>query len=256
MDSRQKYKENNDGMQGLTVLGTEFGCGKTVLITGLTALLNEQGFQAQAIKPVVTGHQQAWQAELSFISTITHVPLDYQPMVLQQDFGMDGNSWRKTILAKRALSRLTLLETPGSCSTPLIFAEQLANAQVLGWQDSSDLAFAFAYPCVLVAKHNKELLEKLSVCSQYIKAKALELIGLITVEISEGEGGKLEEHLTRTQTELLLLAKTQVPYLGCIKYSPSISVPGVKQGNLIKLTSAGLELLGMIKALNLKVPLT
>jgi dethiobiotin synthetase len=257
MDSLPKTEDSTeDNLLGLTILGTEFGCGKTVLITGLAALLNEQGFQAEAIKPVVCGPQQAWQTELSFISTITHMPLDYQPIVFRPGVGMDRNSWRKATHAKRRSSKLTLVETPGSCGTPLIFEEQLTNAQGSAWQDSCDLALEIGFPCILVAKHNEELLEKLSVCSQFIKAKALELIGLITVEVTEGEGGKLEELLTRTQIELLLLGKTQIPYLGCIKYSPSISVPHVKQGNLIKSTSAGLELLGMIKALNLKVPLT
>src|ERR1700691_3365935 len=98
MDGLPKTKNNTSdlsGVAGLTVLGTEFGCGKTVLIAGIAALLNEQGFQAQAIKPVVTGLQQAWQTELSFISTITHIPLDYRPIVLKEGMGMDSNSWRK-----------------------------------------------------------------------------------------------------------------------------------------------------------------
>jgi dethiobiotin synthetase len=255
MQSLGKNQEKDLRVEGLTILGTEFGCGKTVLTTGLAALLNQQGFQAQAIKPIVSGSQTSWQAELSFISTITGTPLDYLPVLVEPGVGITTNSWRKIIVNKKVSSGPVLLELPGSCATPLIFDTQLPNAIDCAWWDSCDLAASFGYPCILVAKHNEEMMEKLSICSQYIKAKALKLIGLISVEVSPRYGGSLEERLTRTQTEILLQTRTQIPYLGCIKYSPSISVPLVKQGNLIKLTSAGLELLGLIKALNLKVPL-
>jgi dethiobiotin synthetase len=237
---------------GLTILGTEFGCGKTTLITGLTALLNEQGFQARAIKPVVLGN---WQAELSFISTITRIPLDYNPELLETGIGLNSTSWRNSSIAKGKPCELTLIELPGSCSTPLIYDSQLPMSIKSGWWDCCDLALQYGYPCLLVARHNSRMLEKLSVHSSYIKSKGLNLIGLITVEVSEGQGTTLQEHLTRTQTELLLLTRTQIPYLGCIKYSPSISVAQGNQGNLIKLTSTGLELLGLMKALNLKIPL-
>ncbi len=252
MQNLSQYQERMDSAEGLTVLGTESGSGKTVVTTGLTALLIEQGFQAQAIKPVVTGFQADWQAELSFISTITRAPLDYQPTLVEQGIGINANTWHQITATKRNFPGLTLLELPGSAATPLTFD---TNGVDNGWLDSCNLAYAFGYPCILVAKHNEQMLEKLSIFSQYIKSKALNLIGLITVEVSAGEGALLEQHLTRTQTELLLLARTQTPYLGCIKFSPSISVPLGKQGNVIKLTSAGLELLGIIKALNLKVPL-
>ena len=37
---------------GLTIIGTEAGCGKTVFMTGLAAMLRQQGVALGAVKPI------------------------------------------------------------------------------------------------------------------------------------------------------------------------------------------------------------
>jgi len=81
----------------------------------------------------------------------------------------------------------------------------------------------------------------------------LPITGMVTVETQADEGKVLESKLTRTEVALLLASRTSVPYLGCLKFSPSISVPRVNQGNLIKVISEGVDLLLILKSLNLNV---
>jgi len=80
------------------------------------------------------------------------------------------------------------------------------------------------------------------------------LLGLVTVETTADGGRQFEMCMSRDKAELSFLARTGVPYLGCIKHSPSVSVPEVNRGNLVKLTTGGLEFLEVIKDLNLQVP--
>ena len=70
-------KTRKRGPVGLAILGTEPGCGKTVLTTGLAATLQEEGFAARAVKPICLCGRQEAQAELSFISSISKTQLTY-----------------------------------------------------------------------------------------------------------------------------------------------------------------------------------
>jgi len=236
------------------VIGTEFGCGKTVLVTGLAAMLKGNGFSVRAIKPIVTGKRKDIEAELSFISSITQTTFSESPFVLEPEVGISSANWQKIIAASQYYLELTLVELPGSAASPLSFDFHPKSRKVTAWKDCADLALQIARGVLLVAKHDLSALEKLTVHSSYLTNKGVKLLGLITVETTADGGTELERLLGRDAFELSLLARTGIPYLGCIKYSPSVSVLSVNQGNLIKLTSAGLELLEMLKALNLPIP--
>ena len=56
------------------------------------------------------------------------------------------------------------------------------------------------------------------------------------------------------QDVLFLRGHTDIPYLGEIAYSPSISVEALQQGNLCRITELGVDLLPIQQALNLLVP--
>src|SRR5262249_46735770 len=212
------------------------------------------GFSARAIKPIVTGKRKEIEAELSFISSITQTAFSEPPVVLEAEVGISGANWQKVIAASQYYLELTLVELPGSGSSPVCFDFNPKNRKVTGWKDCADLALQISRGALLVAKHDMSALEKLTVQASYLTGKGVKLLGMATVETSQDAGNELEKLLGRDAFELLLLDRTGVPYLGCIKYSPSVSVPGVNQGNLIKLTSSGLELLEMLKALNLPIP--
>ncbi|MCP6756421.1 hypothetical protein NL533_32840, partial [Klebsiella pneumoniae] len=79
--SAMKTQRKTDG---LVILGTESGCGKTVFMAGLAATLREQGFDTRAMKPLVLGAKQVAQAELSFISSIAHTPMGYHQIFIEK----------------------------------------------------------------------------------------------------------------------------------------------------------------------------
>lgn len=239
---------------GLTILGTQFGCGKTVLMTGLTAMLKEHGFEACAVKPLVSGQSHENEAELGFISAITGSFAVSPISVLSPTMGISEANWQQAIKLGRSVPPLSLVELPGSAATPLVFELGKGKRRSLGWKDSADMARQLGMPCLLVARHDLGALERLVLNAAYVLSKGLILLGLVTVEVVPNGGKGLESLMGRDAFELSLLAQTSIPYLGCIKYSPSISVPKVSQGNLIKSTSVGIELLGVMKALNLTIP--
>lgn len=236
----------------LAIVGTETGCGKTVLLSGLAGALREQGFTTQAIKPIILGASRAAEAELSFISSVSHTPLGYQQIFVEKSAGMRDTNWHNVINQKRAHDSLTLLELPGGSATPVSFDDQ-AETKMPVWQDTADILAKSDLPCILVAKHAADAIEQLVLNAYYLTMKRVYVLGLATVETSTGMGLEIENKISREDFAMALFSRTGAPYLGCIKYSMSVSVPKCNQGNLIKLTTAGLDLLTVLKALNLTV---
>ena len=79
---------DNGQVSGLTILGTAFGCGKTVLVTGFAAMLSSYGFNVRAIKPIVIGASKNIEAELAFISSITRTVPDHSPIFCHTSHGL------------------------------------------------------------------------------------------------------------------------------------------------------------------------
>lgn len=84
--------------------------------------------------------------------------------------------------------------------------------------------------------------------ASYLRSKEAKLVGVGTVETTE-YGSANELKLTKSELELAIMNSAKTHYLGAIEYSPSISVPRVNQGNLIKVTSAGVDLLHVLRSL-------
>jgi dethiobiotin synthetase len=236
----------------LSILGTEFGCGKSVLMAGLTALLHEQGFRADAIKPIVIGSPHERNAEIKFIATVCKANLQTDYISLERAERLTNEQWQSGLRLIEHQADFTLIEIPGGCATALSVGSD-AKPEAY-WRDSRDLAAEIGAPCLLVAKHAQNALEQLRLNVHYLQARNLPLLGLATVETSPDSGRALEFNFARDQVELALKWATGLPYLGCIKYSESISVSEVRQGNLIKQSAGGLEILELLKCLNLEVP--
>lgn len=238
---------------GLIILGTEFGCGKTTLMCGLAGLLLQQGFSVVATKPVFIGNEAERNAESTFIARISRSPASTLSVVVEKGSSLTRKQWAQALKAVPLTADFTLIELPGGLATPLRYDEE-PDGNGLCWNDGTDLAQQYACPCLIVAAHSEDAIEKLTLSASYARAKKLEVIGLATVETAPGLGRRFETMLSRDQVELSLRNVTGVPYLGCIKYSESVTVPGVNQGNLIKMTAGGIEFLTVLKELNLKVP--
>jgi len=244
---------------GVVIVGTDFQCGKTVLMAGLAGLLREEGFTARAVKPVLTGKRPDWEAEQAFINAVARMKPEAtgpeaQAVILPGEGALNKGQWQQAVGLGAPGSQFTLIELPGGYGTPIL----LENSDSLGggkaWLDSTDLLAELNLPCLLVTRHAFTALEELNIGVAYLKSRKANVIGLVTVETTIDSGRELETRLSRTQVELSLRAMTGVPYLGCIKHSQSISVSRVHQGNVIKLTSGGIDLLFILKTLNLEVP--
>jgi dethiobiotin synthetase len=235
----------------LAILGTEFGCGKTVLMSGLVGLLREQGFTAQAIKPIFIGALAERDSEKAFIDAICRPTTNTASLMIERGRLLSEGEWHKAVAIAHSGVGLTLVELPGGCATPLSMTERDPNSS---WRDPTDLVQLIDAPCLLVAKHALDALEKLKLSAFFIKSRKLNILGLVTVETVSSGGQELEHCLSKEEVQLSLNLATGIPYLGCIKHSQSISVRNGSQGNLIKMTAGGIELLNLLKSLNLNVP--
>ncbi len=251
------------GRSGIAIAGCEPGCGKTVVATGLAGTLLEEGFQFRALKPVCLCRRQDAESELRFISTISHTPLAYPVQYVNGQQGLGRFAWDEAVRAIASGVEPVIVELPGSCASPLCRDGSGAN-----WRDSADLAGELGLPAILVAREGPSAVEKLVVNAAYLASRHVQVIGLVTCEVSQpaapgragawsaGSGpdtGAPGWSLRPEAVALALQERTGVPYLGCLKFSQSISVPKVNQGNLIKTTSGCLDLLPIIKTLNLRI---
>lgn len=240
-------------VNGLTVLGCEHSCGKTVAMTGLAAALAEQGLSMRAIKPVVIGARKSAESELKFISSITHTLLNYPVKVLSAPMTVTEDDWQRAVnVAIQPTAAFTFVELPGSCATPLSL-ENSGGHFANNWKDSADLAAEFGFPCLLVSKHNFDAIDNLIVHANYLRARRLTIVGMMTSEVTPDAGKELEATLSLDQIGLVTSTRTGVPFLGCLRHSASISVAQVNQGNLIKTTENSVDLLILRRALKLPV---
>ncbi len=238
----------------LAIVGTETGCGKTILLSGMAGALREQGFKTRAMKPIVLGSNRGSEPELSFISSVSHTPLGYHQVFVDSTNNMSDTAMHNAINQNRDGESLTLVELPGGAATPIYFDESDAGAKVVEWQDTTNILAKSNMPCILVAKHAADAIEQLVLNAYYLTMQRVYVVGLATVETSSGMGSEIENKMRREDFAMALFSRTGAPYLGCIKYSMSVSVPRCNQGNLVKLTTAGLDFLTVLKALNLTVP--
>lgn len=240
---------------GVVVLGTEAGCGKTIFMTGLSAALRDEGFPTRAIKPFVMGNRREAESELAFISSITHTPVNYPIVIIDKPTAVQEGNWQQAAMMTTSRQHLTFVEMPGSPATPIAYELTGAGTMASSWKDSADFACDLGLPCILIAKHNKDALEKIMLAATYLHSREARLVGVGTVETAE-YGAHHELKMTKSELEMAIMTKASAHYLGAIEFSPSISVPRVNQGNLIKVTSAGIDLLHVLRSLGAPASLT
>lgn len=237
----------------LAIVGTGAGCGKTVVLAGVAGALREQGFKTRAVKPIVLSQNPASESELSFISTVSHTPRGYHQIFLENLSSMRESAFLNAINQNRDGEILTLVELPGGAATPVYFDDADAGSKVIEWLDTANMVRKANLPCILVSRHASDAIEQLVLNAYYLTMQRVAVVGLVTVETGAGMGAEIENRMRREDFAMALFSRTGVPYLGCIKYSMSVSVPSCNQGNLLRLTTAGLDLLTVMKALNLSV---
>jgi dethiobiotin synthetase len=232
---------------GIIVTGTVPQAGKTVVCAGLSAVFSDLGFKVLPVKPLVFATPQ---------TLVKNRDSDYFRQVLP--VGGAFNTMPTTVygspqeFSETAWLRLTaqcensvhpfLLETPGSLASAIQVASD-------GLKDATDLAKALNAPVLLVAPKAPDLPGTLIPALTYCWHKDVKLAGWIAVEAEPCTPLHWEDEVT------YLCYNFNAPFLGCINYSPSISVPLLQQGNILRQTETGIDLLPLQHALNLTLPI-
>jgi dethiobiotin synthetase len=222
---------NPPSREGLLVLGTEAGCGKTALITGLAASLNEAGLRVQALKPLefctdVSFHKGRDQA---YLNKITQQYMQVETLHAASPWEVTPVLWNRMIEHCKSLQYPCLLEGVGSVATPW----QISNGEIV---DGVDVALLLKLPVLLVAKADGNFLEKTRHALSFLQDRQATITGFIRVQTELTSQSSEEE-------ALLISQHYSVPFLGELPYSPSISVQTLQQGNLIRLTQENIDLL-------------
>lgn len=233
---------------GLIIAGTQAGCGKTVVATGIAATLQEEGLKIRAIKPICLGTAQSSRSEYAFLTAISHTPLDYPVQFADRPGALKPSQFQAAINTAVSGTEAVIVELPGGTATPLTLSDGRGNS----WQDSADFAAELIWPVILVDKASPDSFERLSLNARYLLDKGIELLGVCCV-MTDADA-KLAEPVPHVLNwEIALAEKIGSPYLGCLNHSQSISVPKANQGNLIRTTSDALDLLPIIKATSMSM---
>lgn len=229
--------------RGLMVVGTHVKCGKTIACAGLAGVLNTLGFTAQAIKPlnfepaitIRKGYEQA------YFDRLVGQPQPVEVLSRESAHGVSVTDWQRWQEMCRKRVYPYVLEAPGRVASPLSFTLD-------GFLDAVDLAKGLEIPIVLVTSKQVDLSGALSPALAYLEKREAEVIGWLAVETAPIPTPDWDFEV------LFVQKQSQLPYLGEIAYSPSISVETLQQGNLLRTTEMGVDLLPIQQALNLLIP--
>lgn len=229
---------------GIVVTGTHAQCGKTVACSGLTAVLWQLGFKVQPVKPFVFAEietvctnrdgdyfKQVMPYELPCMSTVIH----------QTPWQLSEKEWQLLIRQCKNNAYPFLLETPGSLASGIQYTQSVMK-------DATDLAAQLEVPLLLVTTKTADLPARLIPALSYCQQKSVSLAGWIAVETEPCLPPYWDEELA------YLRYHHNIPFLGTIEYSPSISVPILQQGNIVRQTEMGVDLLPLQQSLNLTIP--
>jgi dethiobiotin synthetase len=229
-------------IEGVLIVGTQPKCGKTVITAGLAAAMIEGGFQVQAIKPLeflpgislMRGHDQI------YLDKITRAMQHTDTIHAASCHDVSNIDWNRVTDVSRKTAFPVLLECPGTVAAPLRFTGDLVL-------DVVDFAKALGISILLVTPKSDQLVGQMAAALAYLNERQADIMGWVGVETSTTKAPYWE-------TESLYLShQYRLHCLGVLPYSPSISVEGLQQGNLIRLTEMSIDLLPLQQALKLMV---
>ena len=256
------------GARGLVFVGTEPGCGKTMVMTGLCAVLQDYDLPIRVIKPLGVGTHKKDTAEMTFMSIVGKTAVDYPLLTLRYPPIVLETEWKELILTSTRSDIFTFIELPCTAATPIRFEQDRDVSAALGgsssssaggraythrWMTITDLLKDLELPVVLVASHSIDVLEKIEFSISYLQTRDIEVTSIVTVETNKIMGQALDERLFAHDFELMLSTRYGLPYLGKLAFSPVVSVPKVRQGNLKKTIEQDLDLLAFRKLIELPV---
>ncbi len=232
-------------LEGMMIVGTDRGCGKTIVTAGLAAAIREAGFRVQALKPLSFCQESAIQRDPDqpFINKISQQYIQADTICAPSPWEVTIPTWNRIMEQCKNFQYPALIEAPGQVATPW----QISAHKIT---DSLDICCQLDLSLLLVAQAGPDCLEKTRSALSFIQNRDLGPVGIICVETSPLDS-QWEE---RTFSEMLLLSQSyETPYLGTLPHSPSISVSSLQQGNLLRLTQENIDLLPLQIGIGLKI---
>lgn len=235
----------------LLIIGCEPSCGKTVLMTGLAAVLGDQGIAIRAVKPLGIGSHSTDSSEMRFIRAIAGTEVDYSIRALE--FPPSLSDCDNLIHSAISTDTFTFVELPGSCATPIELNIESAGPDGYTWRSVSELASALGLPCLLVSRYSIDAFERIDLSYRYLIDRGVNVVALAAVETNRLDAQIMASRLSYDDFQVLVSLRVDAAFLGVLRYSDSVSVPGVKQGNLKKTIENDIDLLSLFKSANLPI---
>lgn len=200
-------------MQGLFLVGTDTGVGKTTVAVGLVRLLRRQGHAVRIVKPVATGGDEdprrlaaaAGETDLRAVTPWCFAAPAAPPVAAR----MEGTSLSLEELARAVRSRWrpgtgVIAEGVGGLLCPLTESETVA-----------DLANLLRLPLVVVARRSLGTLNHVLLSLEVARHRGLDVRGLIVSETSPPQGIAEETNIEE------LTKRIHVPLLAVLRHRPA-----------------------------------
>lgn len=239
---------------GLLIVGTHPKCGKTVATAGLAGVLGQLGFRVPPIKPLHFAPPVAFcegAYEQAYFDRVCPPVEPVTPLVVPNAQQLSARQWQDLVMVIRRRVYPYLLEMPGSAASPIRLAPD-------AWLDAVDLAQALSCPLLLVTSRQPDVIARLAPALAYFAQRSAALVGWMAVATTPPTSSGLEsvsgDAHDWEQEVWMASQRYRVPYWGEIAHSPSISVELGQQGNLLRMTEQGVDVLPVQQALNLLIP--
>ncbi len=246
----QEEREPRKSLRAAGIVGCSTGCGKTILMSGISVVLAEQNIPVRALKPICIGDSELNNSELLFISTVTGTKGDYERVTLEFPPHVP-DELLYSLQQEVSSETLSLIEFPGSVATPLALSASAAAGPKL--INTTDVLKELNIPVILVASHEPDAFELIELAVHSLTARNIDILALATVETDVKSTSFLDKHIGQAEFEMLVFERFRIPYLGRLKHSQSISVSIVCHGNLKKISTECLDTMVLRRVLQLPV---
>lgn len=229
-------------IEGILIAGTRPRCGKTVAAAGMSAALNSEGLQVQAIKPVefYAPQSQFNQPDQRFLDKTLRSMQAIGPIELETPYRVSNLSWTRIIEVCRRTAFTPLIEVPGSVASPL-------RVEDGRYVTAADLAEELGISLLVVTEKSPDVVGMTAPALAYLAARNAPVMGWIAVQTTPTETPHWEDEA------LYLSQEFRIPCLGALPYSPTISVESLQVGNLLEIAEAAIDLFPLQQALKLCV---
>jgi dethiobiotin synthetase len=229
-------------LQGLLIVGADEGCGKTVVASGLAAAISETGFRVHAWKPLDFADSPAGRpvSDQAFMNQVTQQMLPVETLYAPSAWDVTPVTWARWLEPCKNLQFPCLFEAPGQVASPWQIQQGVIT-------DACDVAHQLGLSVILVGAAGPQFLAKTREAMTYLFARKVHPKGFVRVSTQPGADAP------HPADALLISQTTGVPFLGDLPYSPSVSVPGLKQGNLIRLLGENIDLFPLQLEMGLKL---